>query len=148
MKNLYLFLPFTIGIALTLQAAINGQLRAAINSSLMATLISFLVGTLFLVVIILILKENIPALSQFSTIRWYTYTGGILGAFIVMAVILSIKNINPSTLFALIVAGQLLTAIVFEQFGWLGIKQTDISWSKVSGIVLMIASVYLINKKS
>src|SRR5690349_8177895 len=131
MKNIYIILPLIIGVALTVQASINGQLRVAINSPLQATLISFLVGTVFLILALVIARESIPSLQEFSQIEWYKYTGGLLGAFIVMGTILSIKNINPSTLFALIVAGQLITAIAVEHFGLLSVKQSSINFSKV-----------------
>ena len=147
MKNISLLLPFIVGIALTAQASINGQLRTAVNSPLLATLISFIVGTVFLVGIIIFTSDKIPSLTEFSQIEWYKYTGGLLGAFIVMAIILSIKNINPSALFALIVAGQLITALVFEQLGILGVRQSSVNWSKVLGVILLVAAVYLINRK-
>jgi len=148
MKYIYLLLPFTIGIALTAQAAINGQLRTAMNSPLLATLISFLVGTILLVAIFFISNQSIPSVSQMTSVKWHTYTGGVLGAFIVMAVIVSIRNVNPSTLFALIVAGQLITAIIFEHYGLLGVKVDSISWYKISGLLLLVVAVYLLNKKS
>ena len=147
MKLFYLFLPVIVGVALTAQASINGQLRVAINNPLMATLISFLVGTILLVAILLLSSQRIPSIPELTNIEWYKYTGGILGAFIVMAIIISIQNINPSAMFALIVTGQLLTALAFEQFGLLGVKPSPISWPKIVGVILLVVSVYLINKK-
>ena len=147
MKNISLFLPFIVGIALTAQASINGQLRTSVNSQLMATLISFLVGTVLLVGIIIFTNDKIPSLGELGQIEWYKYTGGLLGAFIVMAIIVSIKTISPSALFALIVAGQLVTAIAFEQFGLLGVRQVTVGWSKVVGVILLVTAVYLINRK-
>jgi transporter family-2 protein len=147
MKTYYLLVPFSIGIALTAQATINSQLRGAVNSALVATLISFLVGTLALGVMIVILNEKIPSAQQLAGVAWYKYTGGLLGAFIVMAIIVSIKNINPSALFALVVAGQLVTAVIIEHFGFMGIPRIAVNWTKLTGIALLVISVYLINQK-
>ncbi len=147
MKILYLSLPFVVGVALTAQAVINGQLRTAINSPVMATLISFLVGTVFLIGIMLIINQKIPTLSELTAIAWYKYTGGIMGAFIVLAIILSIQTINPSTLFALIVTGQLLTALLLEHFALLGVRPSPINWTKIMGVILLVAGVFLINQK-
>lgn len=147
MKLLYSILPLIIGIALTTQASINGQLRSAINSPLLATLLSFLVGTIFLVGVIFFSSQKIPSIATLTTIEWYKYTGGLLGAFIVLAVILSIQNINPSALFALIVAGQLITALLFEYFGLLDVKQSPLNWTKIIGVILLVVGVYLINRK-
>ena len=63
MKIIYSFLPLIIGAALTAQAAINGQLRSAVNNPLMATLISFIVGTVFLVGVVLVSNQKIPAIT-------------------------------------------------------------------------------------
>jgi transporter family-2 protein len=147
MRTIYLLLPFITGVALTTQAAINGQLRTAINSPLLATFISFIVGTIFLLIIILFSTQKDVSIHTFTQVAWYKYTGGLLGSFIVMAIILSIKNISPSALFALVVAGQLITAIVFEQFGVLGVKLAPINWTKFIGVIMLIAAVYLINRK-
>src|SRR6195952_5514426 len=89
MKYLFYFLPFAVGIALTTQAGINSQLKVAINNPWMAAFISFVTGTAFLAIVLIVTRQTIPSAPQLASIPLYKYTGGILGAFIVTAVIFS-----------------------------------------------------------
>jgi transporter family-2 protein len=51
MSLLYYLLSFLSGIALTLQAGINGQLREKVGSPILSSLISFAVGMLSLAIV-------------------------------------------------------------------------------------------------
>ena len=48
----------------------------------------------------------------------YVLLGGIIGAFITLTVILSMKNLGPAQAALLIVVAQLAVAYVIELFGW------------------------------
>ena len=50
-------------------------------------------------------------------------------------------------MFVLIVAGQLLTALVMDHFGVLGLRANPITMQKALGVLLVIGGAYLVNKK-
>jgi bacterial/archaeal transporter family-2 protein len=85
--------------------------------------------------------------ASFGEIKWYHYTGGFLGAFVVYAVIISVHRIGAANMFVLIVAGQLITAVIMDHFSMLGLKESPISTQKLLGILLVVAGAYLVNKK-
>jgi transporter family-2 protein len=147
MKFLFYLLPVLAGVAMTVQSGINGQLRSAINHPLLAALISFLGGTVALALMLLFSKQAIPALAVYSDVSWYKFTGGLLGAFIVFVVLLSVQEIGASNMFVLIIAGQLFTAVLMDHFGVLGMRESPVNLQKMIGIVLLIAGAYLVNKK-
>lgn len=147
MKVLFYLLPVFAGIAITIQSGINSQLRSAIQHPLLAAFISFVVGTVALALLLMFSKDNLPALSQYSSIDWYKYTGGLLGAFVVTVTLISVSQIGAGNMFVLIVAGQLITAVLMDHFGVLGMKANPVNLQKVVGICLLVAGAWLVNKR-
>jgi bacterial/archaeal transporter family-2 protein len=147
MKIIFYLLPVFIGVAMSIQSGINAQLHSGLNHPLLAAFLSFLGGLLILGILLLVLRQPFPQMVNFSEIKWYNYTGGLLGAFVVYAVIISVHRIGASNMFVLIVAGQLITAVIMDHFSMLGLKESPISMQKLLGILLVIAGAFLVNKK-
>lgn len=147
MKWIFYLLPVAIGVAMTIQSGINAELRTAINNPLLAAFLSFLGGIMVLGIMLFFSKQSMPSWENYAGISWYKYTGGLLGAFVVYAVIVSVHRVGAANMFVLIVAGQLLTAVLMDHYGWLGLKENHISVQKLLGILLVVAGAYLVNKK-
>lgn len=147
MKLIFYLLPVFAGIAITIQSGINSQLRTAIQHPLLAAFISFVVGTVALALLLLFTREAFPSFSSYAAIDWYKYTGGLLGAFVVTVTLLSVTQIGAANMFVLIVAGQLVTAVIMDHFGVLGMRTNPVSVYKLLGICLLIAGAWLVNKK-
>ena len=147
MKALIYFLPILSGVAIAVQALINGQLRVAIGSPLVAALISFLTGTVLLVLLIAVTRAPIPSLHTLQQVSWVKWTGGLLGAFFVLAVIVSIQKIPSANMFALIITSQFITALLIDHFGWFGAIQTSVSPMRLAGVAMLIGGAYLIIKR-
>lgn len=145
--NWLLLLPVVAGAAVATQTAINGQLRGIVGSPLVAALISFSVGTLALLLLVFATKQELPGLHQLSGSEWYKFTGGLFGAFFISSVILSVQRMSVANLLSLVVAGQLITALLFDHLGLLGAKQNPITLTKLAGAAALILGAYLINKK-
>ena len=147
MKILFYILPVLIGLAMTIQSGVNAQLRSAVNHPLFAAFLSFSGGLLSLGLILLFTRQPLPSWSELSAVSWYKFTGGLLGAFVVTSVIFTVHRIGAANMFVLIVAGQLITAVLMDHFGLLGLKHAPINMKKMLGILLVIAGAYLVNKK-
>ena len=147
MKILYYILPLIAGIMITVQSGINSQLRTAIQHPLLAALISFLSGTAALIVLVLLSKQAMPTMQALGSISWYKWTGGLLGAFVVTVTLVSVAQIGATNMFVLIIAGQLITAVIIDHFGMLGLQQSTITLQKTVGVMLLVVGVYLVNKK-
>ena len=50
-------------------------------------------------------------------------------------------------MFVILIAAQLLTAVILDHYGLLGMKINPVSVQKIIGIGLLIAGAYLVNKK-
>jgi transporter family-2 protein len=148
MKYLVFILPALAGITITTQAGVNSQLRVAVSNPWMAAFISFLVGTVALGLYIVSTRQAVPSLAQFRSIELYKYTGGLLGAFFVTVIIFTVQKIGSANVFALVIAGQLFMALLYDHFGFFGFPQSNISITKIVGVILLVVGAYLINKKA
>ncbi len=146
MKIFFYLLPVIAGIAITVQSGINSQLRVSLQHPLMAAFISFIVGTLALVLLLIFSKEALPELSMYSKAKWYQYSGGLMGAFVVTVTLVAVSQIGAANMFVLIIAGQLTTAVVMDHFGILGVRESPINLQKLIGIALVVLGVYIVNR--
>ncbi|MEO7530884.1 MAG: DMT family transporter [Sediminibacterium sp.] len=147
MKYLVFILPAIAGITITTQAGVNSQLRIAVNNPWVAAFISFLIGTLILGLYIIVTRQTVPSVTQLKGIELYKYTGGLLGAFFVTVIILTVQKIGSANVFALVITGQLLMALLYDHLGLFGFPQSNINWIKILGVILLVLGAYLINKK-
>jgi transporter family-2 protein len=147
MKFLSLLVLVLAGAALTTQSAVNSQLRGNLHSVMWAVLISYLVGSLAAAAVLVVNQEPVPSLASLSTLKWYQWTGGALGMVYIAAITFSLQRVGAASLFALVVGGQLLTALVYDQFGFLGLNRHSFSPAKLAGVLLLAAGAYLLNRK-
>lgn len=146
-KELYYLLAMAAGVAVAVQAGVNSQLRDAIRNPIITSLLSFCVGTIALLLYVLIMYRNeVPSLDQLRQISPWKWTGGLLGVLYVTVVILAAPRIGAANTLGIIVAGQLLMAIVLDHFGWLGFPVKTINWNRILGALFLLVGVYLLRK--
>ncbi len=148
---LYYFLSLVSGMALTLQVGFNGQLRSKVGSPVLSSFISFLVGTigLSLVLAYTILSGSYSlsdSTNMLKGIRWWMFTGGLLGAFYIFVTIFASPKIGFANMFSLVICGQIILSIIFDHFGFLGNKIHLINPQRALGVALLIAGVTIIQK--
>ena len=145
------YVPFLVlvlaGAALTTQSAVNSQLRGGLHSVMWAVLVSYLVGSLAAAVVLASTRTPLPPLAAVQDVKWYQWTGGALGMVYIAAITFSLQRVGAASLFALVVAGQLLTALLFDQLGWAGLARQPFSLAKLAGVVFLALGAYLLNRK-
>lgn len=147
MKYLFYLLPLIAGVSMSIQSGVNGQLRAALGQPLIAAFISFLSGTITLLLLLLFTRTGFPSMQELGAVNLYKYTGGMLGVIVVTFVILSVQQVGASNMFVLIIAGQLVTALLMDHFGILGLQLNPVNFQKLAGILLVVAGAYLVTRK-
>ncbi|QGQ44063.1 DMT family transporter [Metabacillus sediminilitoris] len=145
MTYLFILFAFIAGIVLPVQASINAQLKNYVGTPLIASAISFLVGLLALLIGTLIhgtwnLGKNL------TSAPWWIWTGGLLGAFYVLATIILIPRLGAATTVACVLAGQVVVSIIIDHFGLLQVTINQISIPRLIGAVLIIVGVILVQK--
>ena len=144
-SQLLFFLPLAmgIGIAMTVQTAINSQLREYLHSPLQAALLSFLVGTIVLAVLVILQSTPKPTINNLTIIPWYLWLGGCLGVYAISISIYTAPKLGFLTLSGLIVFGQLIMSMLIDHFGLLGSDKTPINWQRFLGGVVIFIGVLL-----
>lgn len=133
------------GTCTGIQGGVNAQLtKHWAKNSVLASAISFLVGALALWTLSLILKIPVPALTE--NIKWWHWTGGLLGAYFVYSLVYLSPKVGASMVVALILAGQILAAVVLDHFGLVGYAVRSITVIRIIGIGLLGVGVTLIRK--
>ncbi len=138
-------LPFTlgIGIALTIQTAINTQLREYLTSPLQAAFLSFLIGTLVLAVMVLLHSAEKPGLQQLAQIPWFLWLGGFLGVYAISFSIYTAPKMGFLTFSGVVIFGQLLMSMLLDHFGWLGTEKAPVNWQRLLGGIVIFVGVIL-----
>lgn len=145
MNNLMLVLMMACGgIAVAVQPSINARLAQRVGSY-ESSLISFAIGTLgMLVVVLLAGRGNLRALG---TAPWWELTGGLLGAFFVTMTIIAVPRLGTTAVMAMIIAGQLLTGVLLDQFGVFGLRQIAFTPLRGIGVVLLCLGAALVVRR-
>jgi transporter family-2 protein len=144
-RLLLIAIALALGAILPLQAAINARLAKTAGSPVMAAFVSFAVGTIALMIFLIAAGQfNFRYVSAGSS--WWIWTGGLLGTFFVAGIVVLLPKLGAALSFSLVIAGQMLAAILFDQFGWMGLAVKEISAGKIIGAILLIAGVILIRK--
>ena len=135
-----------LGVLLPVQAGINAQLRTVVGVPLAATLVSFLIGTAALVAGALATRTPLPLAAAWSQSPWWYWVGGLIGAVYVAGSIVLAPRLGAATLVAAVVAGQMLTSLVLDQFGWVGFPVHEMTAVRVLGAALIIGGVVLVQR--
>jgi bacterial/archaeal transporter family-2 protein len=147
MKMQYYLLSVLAGVAVAFQTGVNSQLRTDTNNPVLTALISFAIGTIALLILYFTVFRQSPAFPAQYTFQWWKFTGGLLGVLYVTGVVIAAPRIGAANALAFIVGGQFVAAIIIDHFGWMNLPVTPISWYRISGIVLLLLGVYLIQKR-
>jgi transporter family-2 protein len=146
MRGLSWILGIVAGFGLTAQVGMNAQLRKVLQSANQAALISFMVGTLALVALLVAMRTPLPARETLAAVPVWAWFGGLLGAFYVATSTIVAAELGATTLLGLALLGQLVTAMVVDHFGWLGLPENPITWTRVAGVALLGMGVWLVSR--
>jgi transporter family-2 protein len=134
----------TAGIAATSQVGVNSELQKWVGTSVRAALVSLALGTLVLLLVSAFAGFAWPLRESVSHAPWWAWTGGALGALYLVSTVALAHRLGASVLFALVIAGQLVAAVVFDHFGFIGFAVHHVSAGRVAGVVLLVTGVVLI----
>jgi transporter family-2 protein len=145
MKTFYILLTVVAGMVLPFQGTINGRLGHSINSAVYASFVSFMVGTIGLLLYGLIVQEPFK-LQSLKNLPAYQWSGGLLGAFYVLIVIVMLPRLGAALTFSLVVAGQMTISLWLDHTGFLVAAQHPINVWRMLGLLFIIGGVIMVRK--
>ncbi|MCM8744512.1 DMT family transporter [Pseudomonas koreensis] len=132
------------GAVVPFQSAINSNLARELGHPLWATLASLLVSVLVLLPVILALRLPLPSLGFISKAPLWMWAGGAFGVCFVALAVMLLPKLGASGFVALALAGQVIASMLLDHFGLFGLVEKQLTVSRVSGALLLIGGVVLI----
>lgn len=146
-QTLFLYvLALGAGVSVVTQQVLNGSLRDSLGSPAWAGLVSYAGGLLTMIVAVMALSEPAPSWKVMAGVPWWAWSGGLFGGAFILLAILLLPSLGAATLFALVIAGQVLAAVTLDHFGVLGLTPHPISATRLAGAALLIGGVFLIRE--
>ena len=141
MNLLYLVMIAALGgVAVACQGQLIGIIDKNIGT-LESVFITYGGGGLIIGIIMLVLRGG--NLASIQSIPSYTLLAGPLGVILIAAIGYSVPRLGLVTAFTIIVAAQFIIAAVIDHFGFLGADIRHINPSRIFGIGVMLAGIWL-----
>ncbi len=140
-------IPFTLFAAslLPIQAALNGALGRALQRPALVVMVSLSGSLLFMLAVGLGSgRLTLPGASRFASVPWWAWPAGVCGAIYLLSQPIALPRIGAAFYVGLSVTAQIVTAVVLDHFGALGLPQHPASPGRIAGAVLMAAGIALV----
>ncbi|MGX4773717.1 DMT family transporter [Bradyrhizobium guangdongense] len=132
------------GFSLALQQVLNASLGSALQSARWSALVSYCGGTIALLLLLVAVREPIPDAALAGRAHWMAWTGGVFGATFIATSIYMVPRLGVTTVATLIIVGQLLSSLAFDQFGFFGLPRQPITMLRGIGVLCLITGVTLV----
>jgi transporter family-2 protein len=142
-------LALAAGAAIAIQATMNAHLGVLLKSSMLATSIAFLFSCVFTVSAMILTTKQYPHMTEIKSVPVYLwFSGGVLSAFGVGMFYYLIPKMGVGSMMPYALSGQILIAMIASHFGWFDLPVTPINSLKMTGVILLIAGMILLNWES
>jgi transporter family-2 protein len=142
MNLIFLVMAFCVGVAMSVQAAVNTQLASSIGAnSVVAALVSFACGTVVLAGVALSRGGLGPTFAALAGQPLWKFAGGFLGAAFVFGTVFLAPRIGLLSLIVLVIAGQLLTSMAIDHFGLINMAARKVSLVRIVGVSVVVLGV-------
>jgi transporter family-2 protein len=146
MKFIWLMVALVCGALLPVQAGLNARLGKSLDSPLFASMFTFIVGAVSLGLCLPFARESLnwSAAKTAPVSTWIG--GGLTGAFFITFTMLALPRLGMALTFGLVVAGQMIVAVVLDHFGVLIELPHPFNGWRLLGILLITSGVVLVRR--
>ena len=135
------------GAGLTMQMAWNARLRTSTGSPVLTTIISVFVTLLSLALVWASGATNCGSIPAFNSLPKWARFGGTFAAYYLVASLIGIPKLGATAVFSLVIAGQMVAALILDSTGAFGVTQISLSTSRLLGTAPLLIGVILIQKQ-
>jgi transporter family-2 protein len=129
------------GTAVGIQSPIAGAMGQRVGgtaSSLIIHLSGMILSAIFLFI------RGGEKIRDWHTLPWYMLGAGIFGLILYQTINITLPRLGSTMMIALIIIGQLLTGVVIDHFGLLGVVTRPIDLPRFLGIGALLLGGFLI----
>ncbi|MHC5281095.1 DMT family transporter [Listeria kieliensis] len=136
------------GMMLPVQTSVNNRLKGYTQSPFIASFISFAVGSTVLLLLTLLTFHNFGIIPEAITANpwWIWFGGGALGIIFLTNNILLLPRLGSALTVMVTVCGQMVMAILIDQFGWFNLPVHELNLERLLGMALMFFGVFLMQR--
>jgi len=143
MKVYLIALMLLIGFVLTLHLAMNAQVGNMVKNPRMGNALFWTIGAI--TAIIIGISGWDPAFfSNLKGVPLWLLTAGIMGGALVFGIAWAMPKLGAGTAFVLMIAGQVISGMIFSHFGLLGSPVQPFTLVKFIGVVLLTAGAAIV----
>ncbi|MDB5284746.1 MAG: EamA-like transporter family protein [Bacteroidota bacterium] len=144
----YVFFALALitGALIPVQAATNAAFSKSVGNPLITGLMVFVIGVAAMAVVVVLNGAKTP-LNTFASAPWYGYLGGLIVPTYVVMITIITPRIGLSNAIGLILTGQIIAAVLIDQFGWFNATVRHIDTGRLIGVMLMICGIYFVMRK-
>src|SRR5690625_4533144 len=143
MKMYLIILSLFIGFIMVLHLAMNAQVGDIVQNAHMGNALFWIIGAIT-AVIIGFTNWDPAFFDSLKTIPFWLLMAGMMGGAMVFGIAWIIPQVGAGTFFVLLIAGQVLTGMIFSHFGILGSPVEPITLIHWLGVILLIGGVSII----
>ncbi|NQX71639.1 DMT family transporter [Paenibacillus alba] len=71
---------------------------------------------------------------------WYWFSG-MIGVGVVLSLVNGIRLLGPTVAVSIILTSQLIFALVWDSFGWLGLEKIDFTMKQLLGVLIIVGGI-------
>ncbi len=129
------------GSVIPFQAGANALLGRSLGHPLWATVASLLVSLAVVLPLLMLLKAPFPALAAAARGPAWIWAGGVAGVFYISAALVLAPRLGVGGFIAAVVAGQMVGALLLDQFGLAGFAARAVTPGRLAGALLVVLGV-------
>jgi bacterial/archaeal transporter family-2 protein len=130
------------GALLPAQFATNSALSQQLGSVTLTGAVSYLVGAVFLFALVWAQRRKPDWAAAARGPRW-AWLGGVVGSAYVVGSVLLTRALGAALATTLVIAAQIVTAILLDHFGVLGLEQRRLNPARVLAVTLVLGALAL-----
>lgn len=138
------FWGIVIGAMSAFQQVINARLGKLLDNPIQASFASFVVGFLAVFIVGMLVDKRLPKRTELKTAKKWNYFGGAMGGLFVLSTVLSVPEIGAGLTIMMGLIGQIIGAMLVQQFGWWKSIKYQINLVQILGVLLMFVGIVLI----
>ncbi|WP_186164610.1 DMT family transporter [Burkholderia gladioli] len=132
------------GALVPLQAGSNAALGRALGHPLWATVASLLVSLLCVLPALFVMHAHAPLLSRATQLPVWIWFGGIAGVIYITSALVLTPRLGATTFIVSVIAGQMLTSLLIDNYGLMGLPVKPANPGRVAGVLLIFTGMLLV----
>ncbi|MNZ50866.1 hypothetical protein D3C78_686650 [compost metagenome] len=133
-----IMLALIAGSLVSLQNIFNSKVNEYTGSWSTTTLV---LGMGFVASFVIGLMVEGTQLFALQNLQVWHILSGLTGVGVVICLVQGMKRLNPTYSIAIVLTSQLVTALMWDSFGWLGVEKIPFTLNKLLGVIVIVGGI-------